>query len=209
MIIGQQTVTGYFTQVAILGQPLVWMWLYDSQIRCPDVLKYYFYLIGFAFIMFVANAGVEIGFYTTNLLMQYALLTMVATFLYNQREPIKEAVSLAFLTVFLNSFYWELPLHIAEVFSGGLHIGMLVQLWRLFPAVWFLKNYTFNDRSKKTLATGLLFSLLLSGAAYLNITPNIVTYSFVRIVCLLYLVQTIVEAESKNHMSQRIDEDRF
>ncbi len=191
-MIGQQTVTGYFTQVAILGQPLIWMWLYDSKIRCPDILKYYFYLIGFAFTIFVGATGVEIGFYTTSLFMQYALLTMAATFLYNQHNPIKEAVSLAFLTVFLNSFYWELPLHLAEVFSWGLHAGMIVQLWRLVPAVWLLQNYRFDDNSKKTLAKGLLFSLILNITAItMNLRPII--HPIIRIGCLLCLVKTIME----------------
>jgi len=197
MMIGEQTVTGYFTQLMILGQPLAWMWMHDNKIRVPDEIKYYFYLSGFWFILLVATTGVEIGFYTTSLLIQYALLTMGATFLYNQRNPIKEAVSLAFLTVFLNSFYWELPLHLAEVFSGGLHVGMLVQLWRLVPAVWFLKNYTFDNRSKKTLAKGLLFSLILNVVAYLHLTPSLLTHAIIRWGCLLFLVKTIVEAKPK------------
>lgn len=194
-MIGQQTVIEYFTQVVVLGQPLFWMWMHDSRIRCPDVLKYYFYLNGFGFIIFVTAMGIQVGFYTTSLLVQYALLTMTATFLYNQHNPIKEAVSLAFLTVFLNSFYWEIPLHLAELFSGPPHLGMLVQIWRLIPAVWFLKNYTFSDRSHQTLAKGLLFSLLLTGAAYFGVIPALITYVVVRVGCLLVLVKTIMEAK--------------
>jgi len=200
MMIGEQTVIGYLTQVMVLGQPLVWIWMYDSKIRVPHVIKYYFYLVGFQFILLVVATGAEIGFYTTNLLTQYALLTMGATFLYNQRNPIKEAVSLAFLTVFLNSFYWELPLHLAEVFSGGLHVGMLVQLWRLVPAVWFLSHYTFDNRSKKTLAKGLLFSLILNAVAYLYLTPKLLTHAIIRWGCLLFLVKTIVEAKPKEEV---------
>ena len=197
MMIGEQTVFGYITQVMILGQPLVWMWLYDSKLRVLDSLKYNFYFIGFQFIILVYASGFEVGFYTTSLLIQYALLTMGATFLYNQRNPIKEAVSLAFLTVFLNSFYWEVPLHLAELFSGAPHVGMLVQLWRLFPAVWFMKNYVFDEGSKKTLAKGLLFSLVLNVVAYLQIGPKLITHAIIRWGCLLFLVKTIVEAKPK------------
>lgn len=194
-MIGQQTVTGYLTQLAILGQPFLWMWLYDSQIKFPDVLKYYFYLIGFEFIIFVMTMGINIGFYTTNLLVQYALLTMFATFFYNQRNPIKEAISLAFLTVFLNSFYWEIPLHLAELFSGPPHMGMLVQLWRLVPAFWFRKNYTFSDGAHWTLALGLLLSLLLTGVTYFRILSGLIMYPIVRLGCLLCLMKTIIEAK--------------
>jgi len=201
MMIGEQTVAGYITQVMILGQPLAWIWMYDSKIRVPHVIKYYFYLVGFQFILLVVATGAEIGFYTTNLLTQYALLTMGATFLYNQNNPIKEAISLAFLTVFLNSFYWEIPLHLAEVFSGAPHIGMLVQLWRLVPAVWFLKNYTFDNRSRWTLAKGLLFSLVLNAVAYLYLTPRLLTHAIIRWGCLLFLVKTIVEAKPKEVMN--------
>jgi len=129
-------------------------------------------------------------------LIQYALLTMGATFLYNQRNPIKEAVSLAFLTVFLNSFYWEVPLHLAEFFHG-VHVGMLVQLWRLFPAVWFMKNYVFDEGSRWTLAQGLLFSLVLNGVAYLRLTPRLMTHAIIRWGCLLFLVKAITEAKPK------------
>ena len=197
MMIGGQTVMGYITQVVVLGQPLVFMWLHESKIRVPDVVKYYFYLIGFQFILLIATTGFEIGFYTSSLLIQYAFLTMGATVFYNQRNPIKEAVCLGFLTVFLNSFYWEIPLHLAEIFSGAPHIGMLVQLWRLLPAVWFLKNYTFDNRSKKTLAKGLLFSLALNVVVYLNMTPKLLTHAIIRWGCLLFLVKTIVEAKPK------------
>lgn len=202
MMIGGQTVTGYITQLMILGQPLAWMWMYDSNIRVPDVMKYYFYLIGFQFILLVAAIGVEVGFYTTSLLVQYALLTMGATFLYNQRNPIKEAVSLAFLTVFLNSYYWEFPLHLAELFSGAPHVGMLVQFWRLFPAVWFMKNYVFDEGSRWTLAQGLLFSLVLNVTAYLNMAPRFIIFPILRGGCLLFLVKTIIEAKPKKYMSQ-------
>ena len=199
MMIGEQTVVGYFTQLMILGQPLAWMWMHDNKIRVPDEIKYYFYLSGFWFILLVATTGVEIGFYTTSLLIQYALLTMGATFLYNQRNPIKEAVSLAFLTVFLNSFYWEIPLHLAEFLSGAPHLGMLVQLWRLFPAVWFMKNYVFDEGSRWTLAKGLLFSLILSSIAYLQEGRlNLVLHPVIRVGCLLFLVKTKTEAESRN-----------
>ena len=196
-MIGEQTVAGYLTQVMVLGQPLAWMWVHGSTIRVPDEIKYYFYLIGLQFILLIAATRVEVGFYTPNLLIQYALLTMIATFLYNQRSPIKEAVSLAFLTVFLNSFYWEIPLHLAELFSGAPHVGMLVQIWRLVPAVWFLGNYTFDDRSRWTLAKGLLFSLTLNVVAYLHIVPKLITHAIIRGGCLLFLVKTIVEAKPK------------
>lgn len=197
MMIGQQTMVGYITQLLILGQPFAWMWMYDNNIRVPNAMKYFFYLVGFEFMFLVTVTGFGIGFYTTDLLIQYVFFTMGATFLYNQRNPIKEAVSLAFLTVFLNSLYWEFPLHIAEILSGLPHMGMLVQLWRLVPAFWFLGNYTFDDRSKRTLAKGLLFSLILNAIAYLQIGPRPIIHAVIRGGCLLFLVKTIVEARPK------------
>jgi len=202
-MIGGQTVSGFITQLVVLGQPLAFMWLHGSKIRVPDVVKYYFYLIGFQFILLIAATGFEIGFYTTSLFIQYAFLTMGATFLYNQRTPIKEAVCLAFLTVFLNSFYWELPLHLAEIFSGAPYVGMLVQLWRLVPAVWFLDNYTFDDRSKQTLARGLLFSLILNAVAYLQFGPKLIIHAVIRVGCLYFLMKTIIEAKPKNITTRR------
>ena len=202
MMIGAQTVIGYITQLMVLGQPFAWMWMHGNKVRVPDEIKYYFYLAGIQFILLVAATGAEIGFYTTNLLIQYVILTMGATFLYNQLSPIKEAVSLAFLTVFLNSFYWELPLHLAEIFSGAPYVGMLVQFWRLVPAVWFTKNYVFDEGSRRTLAKGLLFSLILNVIAYLQIGPRPIIHAVIRGGCLLFLVKTIVEAKPKKYIPQ-------
>lgn len=169
-------------------------------------MKYNFYILGCAFIILVAGTGIHIGFYTTTLIIQYAILTMTATLIYNQSNPIKEAISLAFLTVFLNSFYWEIHLHLAELFSGPPHIGMVVQIWRLIPVFWFRRKYVFDKVSHRTLAMGLLFSLLLTCTVFLKIKIlNAHTvYPVIRLGCLLALVKTVTEADRLYKDSQNM-----
>jgi len=197
-MIGGQTVSGFFTQVVILGQPLFWMHLYDSDFKIPSVSKFVFYFTGFAFLSLIFITQFSIGFYTSMLFIQYAVMTMMATTVFNIKYRFKEAVSLAFLVTFMNSFYWEIPLHLAEFLSGAPHVGMLVQLWRLVPVVWLLEHYEFNDASKRTLAKGLLFSLILNVIAYLQLGPKLVIHAVIRFGCLYFLMKTIIEAKHKS-----------
>jgi hypothetical protein len=122
---------------------------------------------------------------------------MLAVYLYNRRYSFKEALCLGFLTVFLNSYYWELPLHMAEVLSGTLHVGMLVQLWRLVPVPFFLGHYRFTDRRLVSLGLGFSFVILCLKYALRILPVRLMLYAVNRLVCLLILTKTIIEAEPK------------
>jgi len=158
-MIWQQTPLGYAVQVVILGQPFLWMRLYDADIHVSEWFKYLFYIFGVASVEVVWVVKASIGFYKTHLIMQYILLTMIATYLYSQRYEVKQAVCLSFLTVFLNSFYWELPLHIIEFVLIGFYPAQLVQLWRLTPLIWFNQRNMLTMKNSGPLVFGFLFSL--------------------------------------------------
>ena len=202
-MIGGQTISGYITQLIVLGQPFLWMNLYDSDLKIPNMSKHVFYFTGFVFLSLISITQFSIGFYTSNLFIQYALMTMAATAVFNKKYYFKEAVSLAFLITFLNSFYWELPLHLAELFSGALHLGMLVQAWRLIPLPWLLEHHEFDrKRTKRIIGTGLLISLLLHVLAYTQII-NLkgLVFVLIRWASLIFLVATIYIAKPKKYMS--------
>ena len=194
MMIGQQTPVGYAVQALILGQPFLWMRLYDTDLHVPEWFKHLFYIGGAVALEAVWVFKASIGFYTTHLIMQYIALTMIATYLYNQRYTIKQAVCLGFLTVFLNSFYWELPLHIVEFVLIGFYPAQLVQLWRLTPLIWFYKRDMLTMKNGKTLVYGFLFSLTaLFYRNRIGILPwNPYLHSLNRLVCLLVLVYVII-----------------
>ena len=194
MMIGQQTPLGYAVQALILGQPFLWMRLYDTDLHVPEWFKHLFYIGGAVALEAVWVFKASIGFYTTHLIMQYIALTMIATYLYNQRYTIKQAVCLGFLTVFLNSFYWELPLHIVEFVLIGFYPAQLVQLWRLTPLIWFYKRDMLTMKIGKTLVYGFLFSLaaLFSRTRISRLPWNPYLHPLNRLVCLLVLVYVII-----------------
>jgi len=202
-MIGGQTVSGFIAQVVILGQPLLWMSIYDSDFKIPSVTRFVFYFTGFAFLYWIFVTQFSIGFYTSNLFIQYALMTMASTAVFNKKYYFKEAVSLAFLVTFLNSFYWELPLHLAELLSGPPHVGMLVQACRLIPLPWLLNHYEFDKkRSKKLIAVGLFISYLLHIISYMNLfTLRISIHVLNRVFSLGFLVATVYLAKPKKYMS--------
>ena len=202
-IMFQETVYGYVIQALILGQALFWMWLYDSPYNFPDKWKYSFIQGSAGFLIISVIMKFEIGYYTNHLIILYVLMTLLSVYIYYQRKPLKEAVCLGFLTVYLNSYYWELPLHLAEILSGTLHVGMIVQLWHLIPIPFLFKHFKFQPNTRATLSIGLAFSATIMVLRFFfNIGLSWIVwmylYDLVRIVCLILLTKVIIEANPKN-----------
>ena len=192
-------------QFTVLAQPFLWMWLYDSPVlTIRESFKDKFATIGLCAAALIYKTGFSVAYYTTSILIQYIIMTLLATYIYNLRYDIKQAICLAFLTVYLNSFYWESPLHLAEIIEyHGLRSHMLPQFLRLTPVLFFASHYTFNAGSVKLLASGYFFSyivLLLKKFSYRVL--HYVAYHnhatmMVRFVCMVVLVTAIMEAEKK------------
>jgi len=195
-VIFQETISGFIVQGVILLQPLFWMWLHNSKVWFRErVAKELFTIVSVAVFFSAWSIGVSMGYYTTFLILQYIVFTVLAVYVFDTRRSFKQAISLGFLTVWLNSFYWEAPLHLAELLSGGPHIGMLVQVWRLAPLPFLLKNYSFDKYAKPTLAVGLFLSTVIM---YLRIYLHIKywwMYPLNRLICLLLLVKVVAEAK--------------
>ena len=163
--------------------------------------KYLFYFAGVWFISFVYRFQFSFRYYTTSLLIQYALFTMAATYVFNQRHSIKQAVCLAFLTVFLNSYYWEIILHIVDYIAvfpnyyANLNV-FLPQLWRLYPILFFHSRFKFREGWDRVLMFGVGVSTVLAGL-YLTYWPHLNTYFWMVncVVCLMLLVKVIMEAD--------------
>lgn len=197
-MIWQQTPVGYVVEAAILGQAYLWMKLYDADIRVVEWAKYLFYIFAVGSIGLVWVIQAEIGFYNPWLIIQYIALVILSTYLYNQQNTIKNAVCLAFLTVFLNSYYWELPLHLAEYIQIGFyHPAQLKQLWRLFPLFFFIPKGMITKQSLKPLTGGALFSIGLMAYRSQRYRQPLQDFHHPvnRLVCLLVLVYAI----TRNH----------
>jgi len=190
---------GYLFQATVLLQPLFWMWLYDTKIKFPENLKFIFYLAGLFAFAGVFYTGFEIGFYKSHLLLQYISMTLITFQIYNIRYNTQQALSLAFLTVFLNSFYWETPLHVAAWLSGESISNILLQVWRLFPLAFFIKRYELKRSQRVPIELGLIYSFTtMILALYIIPRYRIPLYALNRVICLFILTKTITEAEPKN-----------
>lgn len=204
MMIGDKTVLEYVAQVAIYAQPFLWMWLYGSRIRLIEHLKYLFYVAGVTCIVVVWVKGVEFGFYRTYLLMLYMAMTMAAVGVLNVRMCFKDSLCLGFLLVYLNSYYWELPLHIVEAAVMFPLVRMFVQGWHLVPVPFLLRNYVISRAHWWTLLDGLRFSAygitLIWILTYFSLLPTgfkVAGYIVVRVVCLFHLVKVFAEAQPR------------
>ena len=192
----QDSFGDFFFQAVVLGQPLFWMWLYGSdKIVIRERFRWSFYFISVCMFRLIQQSGVSVGFYSNSLLLQYVALTILAVNIFNQRYNIKQALCLGFLTVFLNSYYWEIPLHLAEVLSGTLHVGMVVQLWRLIPVPFFLKHYKFTVRDRAILSVGLAFSTVIMFTVLFVGVPDykLMLYSVNRFVSMCLLIKVLIE----------------
>lgn len=196
----------YIVQALILGQPLFFVALYDwKQLKIPPWVEPYLYLAATCALLVVKLTHWEIMFYTNNLWVQYIIMVVTSYAIYRDKYPIKEAGCLAFLTVFLNSFYWETPLHLADFITGAGNIlgnlGVWIpQLWRLYPATFFLPRFNYKPTAKKKLLAGLVFSAAIMGLIFgLHIVgPMKQLYYLVnRFVCMIILTQVTLEAEPK------------
>jgi len=192
----QNNLGGFAFQAGVLLQPFAWMWLHGSSLQAPKYYRYYFYLAAASAILLLGATGFSVGYYRTHILVQYVLLTAASVCLYSQRFSFKDALCLGFLTVYMNSYYWELPLHIAEYLTLKFHAGMLVQLARLIPLPYLLSRYRPTSYALVKVGLGL------SGAAValhfrVSILMGNMLYALARTFCLWCLTKTIIESEVK------------
>ena len=193
----QDSLGGFAFQAGVMLQPLLWMWLHGSRLVIPDRLKYVFYLAAEAAVFAVWVMGFSMGFYTMSLIIQYIVYTLAAVYLLGTRYCFKEALCLGFLVVFLNSYYWELPLHLAEVLSGAPHLGMLVQLWRLAPLPFLLSRYRFSPKARYVVEAGIGVSgAIMMARVFLHFRPWWLL-PFNRLICLALLVKVVAEAKRR------------
>ena len=195
-MIGDKTVLEFFFQFIVIVQPVFWAYLYEWDRGFNEEYKWGFYALSLAAISGIIITGFNVGFYDSILLIQYILLTCLSTYLYNQRWPIKESICLAFLTVFLNSFYWEIVLHGAELLQHGFYLGMLVQFWRLVPLVFFFNKFKFNKDSLNQIVYGII---LISVFMFTRWTvfrglPSMPIFTLTRFCAMIILTKTVIEA---------------
>lgn len=153
----------------VLMQPFFWIWVLEDEKRF-DILNdpnggSWFYVSVYSFIAGVIIFGISFGFYTSELLVVYALLVGFGVFFcrkwfyYSRRE----AIAISFLVTYLNSWYWEGVLHVWAIMENGLNINQIFQMLHLIPAIYFLYAWDFEkEQSLNNLMIGWGLSGILT-----------------------------------------------
>jgi len=97
-----------YVQVFLFLQVLLWVNLYHSRLIIPETLDLFFYIYGFMFLVLEYCTKFTIGFFTSWILIQYIVMVLFSVAVYQRRFNFKQALCLGFMTVYLNSFYWEI-----------------------------------------------------------------------------------------------------
>ena len=186
-----------YVQLALWGQLFLWFNLYHSRIRLEEWYYEAIYFVGLVLAYYAVHRfQPTIGYFTPMLLSQYILFLWFSVLIYRWRFGFKQALCLSFLTVFLNSFYWEFFYHVHE-FQIWLPISLGFEWWyvrlpqwiRVLPAFFLARNFEVTDT--RFLSLGLVGSLFLT---YLQFGPH-VRWMWLqplhRTLCLAALIYTI------------------
>ena len=196
-----------YVQVFLFLQVLLWVNIYHSRFNVPDTLTPIFYIYGFVFLCLEYLTRFTIGFFTPWILTQYIVMTMFSVTVYKQRFNFKHALCLGFMTVYLNSFYWELFYHVYEwqiwlPFSLGLEwwVNRLPQWIRLIPAFFIVNNFKVDNL--KPLTVGLVVSYVLTYLRFNVLSGGIIglyVQPFHRGFCLIMLIYTVMLSKRRDH----------
>jgi hypothetical protein len=169
-------IINYLLKLCIYGQMPFFMWLYESNKEFED-FKYINSIDFDLIILYVLNIipviiyvyKIHFHYYTTQLfiLYNYMILFCYVLFRLYLRYSIKDALSMSFLIVFLNSYYWEMVLHISAAHYNLYELINPRETIRLIIVPFLLANYSFNkSKSLRMLRIGVIISGII---AYLRL----------------------------------------
>jgi hypothetical protein len=122
----------------VYTQPFFFGLLYHWGKEIKDV---YFYGAGVAALYLIWLFG-PVGHNTMDILACYVFLLCFTYYYYTQHGLTRfKPVSLAFLIVFLNSYWWEFPIHVVGTLTGSSLSLFLLQSLHLVPLL-FLREYS-------------------------------------------------------------------
>ena len=160
-------------QGALFFQLFLWFNLFHYKPTLPRIIKSLFYVIGGLMVPLIHLTQPHIGYFTPLILTQYTVYILAATAIYETQFNFNEAVSLGFLTVFLNSFWWEMFYHVYEFqiwFPTSLTLGWWVarmaQWIRVLPYFYLRRNFEF--KKLWAVQVGLVVSYVLTRLRFVN-----------------------------------------
>lgn len=162
--------SNYLLRFLVFGQPLLFMLLYEYSYKIYDgkylfsvvdfeiELKVIFIVLSLKFLLFVIENNVSFDYYTPNLFIQYVFLVWYAFYRFNKENNVIRSIALSFLIVFLNSYYWELFLHVADYNTSFSAIFNVRELWHLIVVPFLLSHY---DIDKKVFVRYTMINVLV------------------------------------------------
>lgn len=108
---------------------------------------------------------IEIAFYSTEILITYIfMVAILVEYLMDLPESsFRISLSLAFLLVYVNSWYWEGILHIWAIQENGLNFNQIIQLLHLAPVPYLLYRWSFEVKEAiNWLTRGFAFSTIIA-----------------------------------------------
>lgn len=161
------TLKEYLINFLIYGQTIFFMWLFEKSFK--KTFKHYeyemitisFYTIAYIFSMIIIITGFSFNYYKTHLIIQYVILVLISFHVLCKKYNSLTAISLSFLLVFLNSYYWEIVLHLTEYNTNPLTIFNFRETYHLIVLPFLLTHYYFDKHVVlKKLAIGICISYL-------------------------------------------------
>jgi len=143
-------------------QWMFFIWLIDSKIKIEKKYEAVFYYLGVSSIISIVLYDLSFEYYNTHLLFKYCVMVMFAVWTLSTVYDFKVALSLGFILTFINSYYWEMMLHLTIILESGININQIVQMLHLAPIPFLIMKFKFN--SKKEVIIILLYGLLYSSA---------------------------------------------
>jgi hypothetical protein len=196
----------------VIAQPFLWMWIIEDdrwKVLNDVNADIWFSICAYAWISLIILFDVNIGFFSAELLILYALMVWASTMILIRKHffSFRKAISNSFLIVYLNSYYWESFLHLWAINENGFNMNQVFQALRLIPAVYFIFRYKFDVKEASDhLLMGFSISALIGVIRiyrlwkYLPIVYSTQTVYFFnhglmilnRLICLVYLFDAII-----------------
>jgi hypothetical protein len=179
-----------WVQLAVYAQPALWLWLWDKELRIAPLR---FILLGILGAAGVALGGLKYGFYTNTLLIFYIVSVVAVAYHYRDRSGL-QPICLGFLIVFINSFFWEFPIHVADFLEFDSFGVVAVQMVHLWPVPFLLKKAGFTIAPRWWYTSIMAWTLIaVNQVLYMTLpeaTPNALYLSrAVGLYTLLYILR--------------------
>jgi len=155
----------YFLRGLVYAQSFFWVWLLrrrDLNAYFFDELKPFIVAIWGVVYLELLTSGFSFNHYTNEILRLYTVMVGVAVLLYSRKFDVKDALCYAFLTVFINSYFWEISFHFNKILVYGINPNDVIQGFHLITAYLFYREITITNwvKVKKWLIWGTIASTL-------------------------------------------------